>query len=144
MGWKDMFARRPKSPGPEAGLAAASQLDEPSSTERMRESDPGISFGDNVRVRSTPITEQTGLAGLVGQVFGWTTPSVSGAKVVGNPSTDYAISVFFEEPRGQYWFASDLLEFVGHAPGTEARVIGAPKKWTRSESGEWIEERLDP
>ena len=34
-----------------------------------------ISFGDRVRVLSTPFTEELGIAGVVGQVYGQTVPS---------------------------------------------------------------------
>ena len=102
--------------------------------------DSNISFGDNVRVRSTPVTEERGLAGLSGQVYGETTPSVTSVEVIGQPKTDYAINVFFESQKKSYWFASDLLEFVDHDAGAEITLKGVPKKWTRSESGEWIEQ----
>lgn len=47
------------------------------------QSTSNISFGDNVRVRSTLETEALGMAGHVGQVYGETTPSVTGMAVVG-------------------------------------------------------------
>ena len=106
--------------------------------------DSNISFGDNVRVRSTPVTEERGLAGLSGQVYGETTPSVMDVEVIGQPKTDYAINVFFETQKKSYWFASDLLELVDHAAGTEIILKGIPKKWVRSESGEWIERPEKP
>lgn len=42
-----------------------------------------ISFGDNVRVRSTDLSESVGLAGLAGQVYGETTPSKTGVELIG-------------------------------------------------------------
>ena len=102
--------------------------------------DSKISFGDHVRVRRTALTEERGLAGLSGNVHAETTPSVTGVEVIGQPKTDYAINVFFESNKQSYWFASDLLEFVDHAPGTEITLKGVSKKWVRSESGEWIEQ----
>ena len=56
--------------------------------------DQSISFGDHVRVRSTPLTEERGLAGLDGNVHGETTPSVTGVEVIGELKSDYAINVF--------------------------------------------------
>ena len=41
----------------------------------MSDAQPG--FGDNVRIRVTPETEAAGVAGLRGQVYGETTPSVT-------------------------------------------------------------------
>ena len=55
-----------------------------------------ISFGDNVRVASTPLTVSLGLACLKGQVYGETTPSVTGVAVVGGAAADYAINVQLE------------------------------------------------
>jgi len=46
---------------------------------------PSISFGDRVRVRATPATEAAGLLGLVGDVYGETTPSVTGVQIVPRP-----------------------------------------------------------
>jgi hypothetical protein len=97
-----------------------------------------ISFGDNVRVVSTPLTASLGLAGLTGAVYGQTTPSVTGVEVIGGAATDYAINVQLKGRAESLWFAPELLEFVDHAPGTEI-VIGN-KRLVRSASGEWIEE----
>jgi len=102
---------------------------------------PPITFGDNVRVRATPDTVARGAANLVGQVCGETTPSVTRVSVIGHLTRDYAVNVHFEGRNETFWFAAELLEFVDHAAGTEIRVGGVPKKWTRSESGEWIETR---
>lgn len=110
----------------------------PRITKPLRET--GISFGDNVRVRTVAETSRLGLAGMTGQVYGETTPSVTGVEVIGIVQDDYAINVFFKERNEDLWFAPDLLELVNHAPGTEMRVGGAPKKWTRNARGEWMEE----
>ena len=98
-----------------------------------------ISFGDRVRVRSTPVTEEEGLAGLVGQVYGETTPSVTGVKVIGEIKEDFAVNVYFESRNEGQWFAPDMLEYMDHAAGTEIRINGVEKKWVRKETGEWIE-----
>jgi hypothetical protein len=98
-----------------------------------------ITFGDNVRVRSTPETEELGVAGQVGQVYGETTPSVTGVAVIGLLTGDYALNVFFEGREDTLWFAPELLEFVDHAAGTEIRLGSVAKEWTRSVSGEWVE-----
>jgi hypothetical protein len=98
-----------------------------------------ISFGDTVRVRSTPDTDILGLANQIGQVYGETTPSVTGVTVVGQLADDYALNVHFEGRRDALWFAQELLEFVDHAAGTEITLDGIPKKWTRSSNGDWVE-----
>jgi hypothetical protein len=101
--------------------------------------DTPISFGDNVRVRPTPLTESLGLADMVGQVYGWTTPSETGVEVIGDLKDDYAVNVFFVDRNEDRWFVSELIEFVDHAPGTKFTIGKVPKTWTRTESGEWVE-----
>src|SRR5881628_31142 len=98
-----------------------------------------ITFGDNVRVRATPETEALRVAGQVGQVYGETTPSVTRVSVVGRLVGDFALNVHFEGRTDTLWFAPELLELVDHGAGTEVRLDGVPKKWTRSASGEWVE-----
>ena len=99
-----------------------------------------VSFGDNVRIRVTSETEAAGVAGLTGQVYGLTTPSVTGVEVIGTPSADSAINVHVE-PHGQaFWFSPELVEFLDHAPGTEMHLKGSGKRWVRTEEGRWNEE----
>lgn len=99
-----------------------------------------ISFGDNVRVNSAPDTIARGLAGEVGTIYGETTPSVTGVEVIGTLVTDYAINVHFEHRNESFWFAPELVDLVDHSPGTEIRLDGVSKKWTRAADGSWIEE----
>ena len=101
--------------------------------------DNRIIFGDNVRVRDTEATQAAGIAGLTGQVYGETTPSVTGVDVIGNVAPDYAINVYIEERGEAFWFAPDQLEFMDHSAGTVITLKGVEKKWTRTGSGEWEE-----
>lgn len=96
---------------------------------------PRITFGDNVRVRPSPETEARGVAGLLGQVYGETTPSVTGVAVIGEVTRDHALNVHFEGRAESPWFAPELLEFVDHAAGAEIRLDGVPKKWVRTAAG---------
>jgi len=100
-----------------------------------------ITFGDKVRILTTPETTALGLAGRVGQVYGETTPSATGVSVVGQPAQDYALNVHFEGQKDTFWFAAELLEFVDHSPGTEIQLGGTANKWVRSETGEWVIKR---
>ena len=100
-------------------------------------------FGDKVRIRHSPETESKGLAGLVGNVYGQTTPSVTGVEVIGELAFDYAINVFFEDRDESFWFAPALVEFVDHAPGMEISLNGVAKKWVRTETGDWHEESTE-
>jgi hypothetical protein len=99
----------------------------------------GLSFGDNVRVRSTPETESSGIAGLSGTIYGETTPSVTGITAIGTLLSDYAINVFFEVRKESFWLAPELVEFVDHGAGGEITLEGIPKKWVREPTGGWTE-----
>jgi hypothetical protein len=105
---------------------------------------PAISFGDRVRVRVTPHSERAGVAGLLGQVYGETTPSATAVEVVGELLSDFAVNVYFEERGSALWFAPEELEFVDHAAGTEITLEGVAKRWVRGADGEWIEARTNP
>lgn len=100
---------------------------------------PSLAFGDNVRVRSTPATIAIGLAGAAGQVYGVTTPSVTGVTVIGDVVDDCAFAVQCPGRDDAVWFSADLLEFVDHGAGTEIRLDGVDKKWTRAADGSWVE-----
>lgn len=99
--------------------------------------EPPIGFGDNVRVRVTTETEKAGVAGLHGQTYGMTTPSITGVTVIGDLKADYALNVHFVELDESLWFAPELLELLDRAPGTEATV--GSKRFVRSEDGDWEE-----
>ena len=75
-----------------------------------------IDMFDNVRVRMTPLTEQLGLAGLVGQVYGDTTPSVTCVDVMGECKEDRAFNVNFPGRQSDLWFSQELLEFARSRP----------------------------
>jgi hypothetical protein len=90
--------------------------------------------GDNVRIRVTPTTEAAGVAGRIGNVAGFTTPSETGVEVIGEVKDDLAFSVIFENPHAQLWFARELLEFVDHAPGLEVQ-IGDTRLIRRADGG---------
>ena len=101
-----------------------------------------ISFGDNVRVLPSPETEALELAGQEGQVYGESTPSVTGLEVIGDLKSDFAINVFFESRNTGYWFAPELLEFVDHAEGME--ITTANIRAVRRADGSWDESEIRP
>lgn len=103
-----------------------------------------ISYGDNVRVLRTAETEQLGIADLIGNVYGETTPSETDVKVIGRPEVDYALNVYFETLDSSYWLAPNLLQFVNHAPGTEIHVHGSPFKSVHQPDGTWKDIPVDP
>lgn len=96
-------------------------------------------FGDHVRIRTTPLTAQLGLAGLIGTVYGQTTPSITRVEVIGNVIDDYALNIVIEHRNEELWFAAELIEFVDHAAGTEI-TLGS-RHLVRDQNGEWIETR---
>ena len=101
-----------------------------------------ISFGDNVRISNSQETEALGLAGKKGQVYGETTPSVTGVKVIGKTEDDYALNVSIEGMDQEFWFAHDLLEFIDHGAGTEI-IIGNHRAVRRAD-GSWEESLVSP
>lgn len=98
-----------------------------------------MSFGDNVRIRVTKATEAAGVAGLKGQVYGESTPSVTGVEVIGSPLSNFAINVHIAERDEGFWFAPELVEFLDHAAGTEVRLDGLDMRWIRTAEGSWKE-----
>jgi hypothetical protein len=96
-----------------------------------------ISFGDKVRITATPATQAAGVAGRIGNVTGFTTPSLLGVKVIGEVKEDFAFSVTFENPDTQVWFAPELLELVDRAPGQDIQI--RQKRWVRRADGGWDE-----
>lgn len=100
-----------------------------------------LSFGDNVRVLTTPETAERGLAGLTGQIRGVTTPSVTNVEVIGGVLENCAFAVEIQGQSAALWFSPNLLELVDHAPGTEITIKGVAKKWTRAADGSWIESK---
>lgn len=96
-------------------------------------------FGDNVRIKETPETQALGIAGRLGNIYGFTTPSVTSVDVVGSKAEDLAYSVNIEELNKQFWLASDLIEFVDHGAGAEMRLDGVPMTWRREADGSWTE-----
>ena len=99
-------------------------------------------FGDNVRIVDCPETRAKGIAGLVGSVYGETTPSVTGVEVIGATPDDFALKVHFEGTDDEIWIAPELVEFLDHGAGQTITFDGLDKEWVRTESGEWIERDL--
>ena len=96
-----------------------------------------VSFGDNVRIVESPLTKELGISGLTGQVYGETTPSVSGVEVIGELQSDAAVNVYIEELEKDYWLTPSLVELIDHAPGTTISI--GDRELIRTEDGEWKE-----
>ena len=98
---------------------------------------PPLDFGDRVRVRVTAVTEAAGLAGLAGQVFGFTTPSVTAIVPIGDAAADRAYSVSIEARGAEFWLTPDLLEFVDHGAGTKIKIGLHGQEMVRTAAGTW-------
>src|SRR5947208_3198378 len=94
-------------------------------------------FGDNVRIRSTELTERLGLARCSGSVYGETKPSISDVEVIGEVINDFALNVMIDARGEQLWFAPELVEFIDYAPGTEIKI--GDRRMIRDASGQWRE-----
>jgi hypothetical protein len=98
-----------------------------------------VQFGDHVRILSDAATNERGLTGKTGTIWGQTVPSASNVEVVGAPKNDYAVSVFVDELEEQYWLPDHLVEVIDHGAGTVFTLEGVDKKWTRNSQGGWDE-----
>jgi hypothetical protein len=97
-------------------------------------------FGNKVKIKSSPETETKGLAGKTGEIFGHTTPSVTGVEVIGQTDKDFALNVYFDDRQESFWFDESLIEQLDNGAGTEMTLDRIDKKWTKDSNGNWIEE----
>ena len=87
---------------------------------------PEITFGDNVRVLSSPVMDAAGHSGRIGQCWGFTTPSATGMDAVDGPAEDIALSIHLEDEAFlDAFFRPEDLELIDHDPGLEVQ-IGRP------------------
>ena len=101
-------------------------------------------FGNKVKIKICPETEEKGLAGKIGEIYGQTTHSIMDFEIIGNLKEDLAINVHFEQLGKSFWFAEDLLEHIDNAQGAEITLDGVDKKWIKRADGKWIEEDTIP
>ncbi len=94
-----------------------------------------------VRIRDAPATVAHGFAGLVGAVFGFSVPSISGVvPIIGPAPDDFVLNVYIEERRESYWLAPELLDDLGDGTGRTAALEGVPVTWARrADDGTWEE-----
>ena len=94
-------------------------------------------FGDRVRILANPDTLVAGVAGLEGEVYGFTTPSATGVDVIGGAPDDYALNVNLDSMDQAFWFRPDLVELLHHNAGLEISAGGI--RAIRQGDGSWIE-----
>ncbi len=97
-----------------------------------------MQFGDTVKIKENPDTIKIGVQGKIGQIYGWTEPSVSGAKVIGTLQKDFAYNVYVEQDNQDFWFPEEYLEFIDHGAGTEVSIGNS--SFIRNQDGEWVEQ----
>ena len=110
----------------------------------MTEHDAAVVFGDTVRVLETPDTLLAGIAGLEGEVYGFTAPSVSGISAVGALANDFAINVYVGQLGQDFWLDPSSVELVARPDVMEFGVAGKTIRITRTAEGysEEIVEKL--
>jgi hypothetical protein len=92
-----------------------------------------LNIGDRVRIMSTPATIEGAWAGREGTFYGFTTPSVTGAEVIGQ-TEDFALNVGFGDGISA-WFDSSLVEYVRYDP-EDTMSIG-DRRFVRDAEGNW-------
>jgi hypothetical protein len=68
-------------------------------------------------------------------VYGETTPSSTSVTVIGELIDDYPMNVSVDDAGGEYWFYSNLLEFINHGEGTEITI--GNRRAVRNADGSW-------
>ncbi|PIW54936.1 MAG: hypothetical protein COW16_08475 [Sphingomonadales bacterium CG12_big_fil_rev_8_21_14_0_65_65_10] len=96
-------------------------------------------FGDRVRIKASDETLELELAGREGEVYGWTTPSITGVTVIGSEEDDVALNVNIEGLEHDLWFHPDLVELIDHNPGMTVSINGMDGEVVRLPNGEWQE-----
>jgi hypothetical protein len=93
-------------------------------------------FGNTVKIKSSPETEKSDTAEKIGEIYGETTPSVTGVDVIGNLKRDYAVNVYFKDTKTSLWFDEDLLEVINS--GEDSIMTLGDKSFIKTKSGDWI------
>jgi hypothetical protein len=94
-------------------------------------------FGDRVRIREAPETLAARVAGLEGDIHGFTSPSATGVDVIGGAPDDHALNVNLDAMDEAFWFRPDLVILVHHNAGLEICVGGVTT--VRQADGSWVE-----
>jgi len=99
-----------------------------------------IAFGDNVQIKNAEATRQSGHADLLGICYGMTTPSATGAEIIGDTDHDVALNVHFvSDAIADAWFAPELVVLVDHVEGSQATV--GDRSFVKTADGEWVPEQ---
>ncbi len=99
-------------------------------------------FGDRVRIKESAETSAAGIAGVEGDIYGMTTPSVTNVEVIGGAPEDCALNISIESLKKTFWVRPDLVEVLHHNAGMEM-VVGNIRA-VRLADGSWIESEIMP
>ena len=105
----------------------------------MADSSDSFGFGDTVRIKQTADMVQANIAGLEGEIYGFTTPSASGVETTGLLADDFAWNVHITTLGQGYWLDPSNIELVRHSESMEISIGGKTIRATRTDSG-WQEE----
>ena len=93
-------------------------------------------MGDHVRIATAEETIATDFAGMEGTCYGFTTPSVTGVRVIGEPSEGYPLNVGFDDGTTA-WFDRSLVEFLDVSAGAVIQI--GNHRLVRDANGDWVE-----
>lgn len=105
----------------------------------MTDSSDSLGFGDIVRIVQTPEMTQAKIAGLEGEIYGFTTPSASGVSVIGSLANDFAWNIHIPSLNQEFWLDPSNIELVHHPETIELTIGSKTIRATRTENG-YIEE----
>ncbi len=97
-------------------------------------------MGKKARIVANDLTNQLGIGGREGVIYGQTVPSSSGVTdVVGLTDQDYAINVFVDDLDEAYWLIEDLVEISDESIAMEFSInipeSAQPNNTAKSKSG---------
>ena len=101
----------------------------------MADLSDSFGFGDTVRIKQTEQMLKAQIAGLEGEILGFTTPSVSGVVVTGQITADFAWNIHVHSIGQEFWLDPSNIEFVSRPDVMEMTVGGTTIRVTHTEEG---------
>lgn len=77
-----------------------------------------------MQIRATDEASAAGVAGLAGEIIGFTRRSGASVKAIGAAGDDYAFNVAFKETESTGWLAEDQLELLERSPSADGSKEG--------------------
>ena len=98
---------------------------------------PKLALADRVQVRATEEATAAGVAGLAGEIIGFTKRSGTSVTAIGATSDDYAFNVALKDVEGAFWFGEDQLELLERAPGAGGKKESADSATADAKKPSW-------